>query len=184
MKILIAEDDAVTRFVLTGTLEKLGHEVVAMENGHQAWAAFKNDHFPVLISDWLMPEMDGLSLCRHIRSVPQDKYTVIILLTSLGGKSNYLDAIYAGADDFMTKPFDEDQLAARLHVAERVLGLRRHVHHLEGLLPICAYCKKIRDDRNEWQEIESYVSRRTEARFTHSICPACSERYLASVVNQ
>jgi PleD family two-component response regulator len=99
------------------------------------------------------------------------------LLTILGGKTNYLEAMNAGADDFITKPFDSEQLAARLHVAERILGLRKHVTQLEGLLPICACCKKIRDEQSHWQQIETYVEQHSQARFSHSICPECAEKY-------
>ena len=139
MKILIAEDDTTSRLVLAATLKKMGHEVTAAHNGQQAWAMLEQEHFPLVISDWMMPDMDGLELCRRIRARHQMTYTYIILLTALGGKTNYLDAMDAGADDFITKPFDADQLAARLRVAERILDLhetlRVHAMHdpLTGL---------------------------------------------------
>ncbi|MBI4641265.1 MAG: response regulator, partial [Candidatus Tectomicrobia bacterium] len=79
------------------------------------------------------------------------------------------------ADDFITKPFDEDQLAARLRVAERILGLQEEVKQLEGLLPICSYCKKIRDESDTWVQIEHYIATRTDAFFSHGICPECLE---------
>jgi diguanylate cyclase (GGDEF)-like protein len=123
MKILIAEDDMTTRLVLGATLKKLGHEVTATSDGQQAWDALNNDHFPLLISDWMMPEMDGLELCRRIRAAEQRQYTYIILLTALGGKNSFLEGLDAGADDFVTKPFDEELLAARLRVAGRILAL-------------------------------------------------------------
>jgi two-component system cell cycle response regulator len=123
MKILISEDDATSRLVLHATLKKLGHEVTATSDGQQAWGALEKEHFPLLISDWMMPEVDGLELCRLIRSKDQAQYTYIILLTALGGKASYLDGMNAGADDFVTKPFDEDQLVARLRVADRILAL-------------------------------------------------------------
>ena len=176
LKILIAEDENISRVVLEATLKKRGHEVVAVENGRKAWEAFKNDHFHVLIADWLMPEMDGLALCREIRKCPQDNYTYLILLTSLEGKTNYLEAMDAGADDFLTKPFDADQLVARIQVARRILGLRRHVAKLEGLLPICCSCKKIRDLEGNWQRLENYIQFHSEARFTHGFCPECYEK--------
>ena len=123
MKILIAEDDMTSRLVLRATLTKLGHEVTAVTDGQEAWNTIEQKHFPVLISDWMMPGMDGLELCRLIRAVPRSQYTYIILLTALGGKGSYLDGMDAGADDFVTKPFDEEQLAARLRVAARILDL-------------------------------------------------------------
>src|SRR5438477_315226 len=79
----------------------------------------------------------------------------------------------AGADDFLPKPVDEEVLATRLAVAERILGLQSQVKQLVGLLPICAVCKKVRDDQNYWQQVEAYIGKRTDARFTHSYCPDC-----------
>lgn len=178
MKILIAEDDPGSRLLLARTLENLGHEVVATEDGRQAWAAIQREHFPILILDWMMPGFDGPDLCRMIRKVSRDHYSYIIMLTARSGKANYLEAIRAGADDFLTKPFDQDLLAARLHVAERILGLRQHVQRLEGLLPICSYCKSIRDDEGNWQALEHYIGTRSEAQFTHGICPVCYETHV------
>ncbi len=140
MKLLIAEDDTGSRLVLGATLRKLGHTVTAVENGQQAWEAWQKDDYPLLISDWMMPELDGLALCRKIRAEHRARYTYLILLTSLGGKGSYLDGMDAGADDFITKPFDEELLAARLRVAERMLALhealRVQANHdrLTGLL--------------------------------------------------
>ncbi|PQV62550.1 response regulator receiver modulated diguanylate cyclase [Abditibacterium utsteinense] len=130
MQILIAEDDAVSRLVLSATLKKMGHEVKTTSSGGEAWAALNEMHCPLLISDWMMPDIDGLELCRRVRALHDEgrrgaPYTYIILLTALAGKTNYLGAMDAGADDFITKPFDADQLAARLRVAERILALHQ-----------------------------------------------------------
>lgn len=176
MKILIAEDDVVARTLLTRTLNQHHYEVVAVTDGRQAWEKLKQEYFPVLISDWMMPEMDGLELCRAVRRAPGDAYTYILMLTALSGRTNYLEAMKAGADDFLNKPVDEEQLLARLHVAERILGLRQHVKYLEGLLPICSYCKKIRDEHNAWEQIEKYIAPRSGAKFSHTICPECYEK--------
>jgi sigma-B regulation protein RsbU (phosphoserine phosphatase) len=180
LKILVAEDENVSRTVLETSLKKRGHEVVALENGLKAWQAIEKEYFPVIISDWLMPVMDGLALFRKVRSVPRDNYIYLVLLTSLEGKTNYLEAMEAGADDFMTKPFDTDQLTARIQVAERILGLRQHVSQLEGLLPICCSCKKIRDGQDNWQRVENYIEIHSEARFTHGFCPECCEKWMNS----
>lgn len=178
MNILIADDDLTSRLVLSATLKKLGHQVTATTSGAEALAVFDSVNVPVLISDMVMPGLDGLELCRRVRALNRPRYTFIILLTAAGGKSDYLEGMKAGADDFISKPFDEEQLAARLVVAARILSLQTEVKQLAGLLPICSHCKKVRDDRNYWQQVESYIAERTDAKFTHSYCPDCMKEAL------
>ncbi len=173
MKILVVEDDTVSQLVLATKLKKLGHDVVVTQDGEEGWQSFVCDQPRLIITDWMMPKLDGLELCRRIRAHHQEKYTYIIMLTALAGKQSYLDGMDAGADDFLNKPVDMDELTARLRVAERILTLQTEIKQLEGLLPICAYCKKIRDDNNTWQPVETYISDKTEARFSHGICPTC-----------
>src|SRR5437667_11787223 len=126
MKILIAEDDDDSRELLAWLLQKLGYQVVAAENGKDAWEAYRRGRFRLVISDVLMPELDGLELCRRIRKHKQSKYTYVIIITALIGKKDYLEGMEAGADDFVTKPFDPDELKARLRVAERILSFQEH----------------------------------------------------------
>jgi sigma-B regulation protein RsbU (phosphoserine phosphatase) len=173
MDILIVDDDPMLRVILTGALKKLGHQVTAAAGAQEALTVFNHGQVPLLISDMVMPGITGLDLVRQIRSARRPYYTYIMLLTAVTGKSGYLVGMRAGADDFLPKPIDQDLLAARLVVAERILGLQSQVKQLSGLLPICAVCKKVRDDQNYWQQVESYIARRTEARFTHSYCPDC-----------
>lgn len=123
MNILIAEDDTTSRLVLLATLRKLGHTVTAVNDGAQAFSTWQNGDFDLLISDLVMPVVDGLELCRRIRAEPRQKYTYIILLTAMSGKGNYLDGMEAGADDFMLKPVDPELLVARLQVATRIMDL-------------------------------------------------------------
>jgi DNA-binding response OmpR family regulator len=175
MRILIVEDDRDARNMLQILLEMEGHEVVVATNGEEGWSAFERGGFSVVLSDWLMPEVDGLELCRRIRGSDKAKYVYIILVTALQGKSHYLEGMAAGADDFVTKPYDPDELRARLIVAERIVHLQDRVKRLEGVLPTCMYCKKIRDQREVWVGIEQYISQRTEASFSHGVCPDCYE---------
>jgi DNA-binding response OmpR family regulator len=111
-------------------------------------------------------------------------YTYIIVLTSLSGKGSYLEAMDAGADDFLTKPVDMDELTARLRVAERVLALQTEVDLMQKLLPVCMYCKRIRDkdapweEDSSWTDLESYVAETTEVQFSHGICKECYERQM------
>lgn len=123
MKILVADDETTSRLVLAATLRRLGHEVTAVEDGLAAFEAWSAGDYPLVVSDWLMPGLDGPALCRAIRSEPRSHYTYLLLLTSLEGKGNYLAGMEAGADDFVSKPFDPDLLAARINVAERMLSL-------------------------------------------------------------
>ncbi len=181
MNILIADDDSTCRIVLSATLKKLGHEVTVAKNGEEARVVFDTVGASLLISDMVMPGVNGLDLCRHIRAANRPKYTYIILLTSVGGKSSYLVGMRAGADDFINKPFDEELLAARLVVAARTLNLQSQVNQLSGLLPICCMCKKVRDDKNYWQQVESYVSKRTDARFSHGYCPDCYKKAIQEI---
>lgn len=175
MKILIAEDETISRLLLRSALERMGHQVLLAESGREAWQTFQKEAPPLVITDWMMADIDGLELCRMIRAERRARYTYIILLTVLEGKGAYLEGMNAGIDDFITKPFDPDALAARLRVAERILGLQIQVRDLEGLLPICMYCKKIRDDDQSWSRVEDYIARRTHASFSHGVCPECRQ---------
>ena len=123
MNTLIADDDPITRLLLSTALTKLGHTVREAKNGREAWYAWLTGEYPLVISDWRMPDLDGLEFCRRLRADPRADYSYIILLTSCSGSANYLEAMTAGADDFITKPFEKDAFAARVRVAERILGL-------------------------------------------------------------
>src|SRR5438876_6161094 len=103
-----------------------------------------------------MPEMDGLALCGHVRARRKQPYIYFILVTSRGGKQQYLTWMEAGADDFIAKPVDPDELRARLTVAERIFVLRTELRQLEGLLPICSFCKRIRNNNDVWQSLEYF----------------------------
>jgi len=181
MNILIVDDDPTSRILLNATLKKLGHQVSVVSSAEEVLAAFERGPVPLLISDMVMPGMNGLDLCRHIRSANRPQYTYIILLTSVTGKSGYLVGMNAGADDFLSKPFDEDMLAARLVAAERILNLQSQVKQLSGLLPICCVCKKVRDDKNYWQQVESFITKRTDAKFSHGYCPDCFHKVLREI---
>ena len=163
-----------SRFVLATRLRRFGHEVLVARDGTEAWELFQQQQPRLVVTDWMMPAMSGLELCRKIREAETDQYTYIIVLTALTGRSNYLQGMEAGADDFLTKPFDAEVLQARLRAGERIVSLQAEVDHLEGLLPICVYCKKIRDGEQQWQQLEQYVSGRTETAFSPTLCPTCA----------
>jgi phosphoserine phosphatase RsbU/P len=188
MQILIAEDDLVSRTVLGRTLESWGYDVVATSDGQSAYEALEQDDAPKLaILDWMMPVMDGAEVCRRVRCLSHPEPTYIILLTAKDQTDDIVKGLDSGANDYILKPFNRRELQARLRVGERVLALQHdlearvrelqramsQIHQLQDLLPICCYCKKIRDDRNYWQQVEGYISQRTGVQFSHGICPDC-----------
>ena len=191
MKVLIADDDPVSRRLLQASLEKWGYDAQAVVNGTAAWGVMQEAQPPqLLILDWLMPEIDGVELCRRARTMKALQSSYIILLTSRSTKSDVVEGLESGADDYITKPFDPGELRARVQVGKRVIYLQtaladrlRHleeamarVNQLQGLLPICCYCKKVRDDQNYWHQVENYVARHVEVRFSHGVCPDCIGR--------
>lgn len=195
MKILIAEDDPILRRLLEVTLARASYEVVLAENGGRAWEVLEAEGAPRLaVLDWMMPEIDGLEVCRKVRAREGVSYTYIIMLTARGRKEDIVAGLEAGADDYLTKPFDPHELRSRVHVGERILGLESdlqqkvvelqaaldQVETLQGLLPICMYCKKIRDDSDNWQRLETFIQARSEARFTHSLCHECMAEHYPS----
>jgi DNA-binding response OmpR family regulator len=185
VKILAVEDDTVARAVLRQALRRLGHDVVEADDGTHAWELLQTEAVRVVVSDWTMPRLDGLELCRRVRARTGAEYIYFILLTSQDATAeNQRAAADAGVDDFLNKPLDFAELWMRLRVAERILRYTTQVRQLEQMLPICSYCKKIRDDRNYWQQIEGYISERTGSDFSHSVCPECYERVVVPQIEQ
>ncbi|MEZ0369999.1 MAG: PleD family two-component system response regulator [Candidatus Sericytochromatia bacterium] len=187
-RILLAEDDPIAQAITEEALTRWGYTFQLAEDGDQAWEILQQPQIPdLLVLDWKMPGLSGLDICRRVRESDQLKSLYIILLTASSGRANMLEGLGAGADDYLEKPFDPALLQARLQVAERILMLQKilqgkiaelqealsNARELRGLLPICSYCKKIRNDQNYWERLESYLSSHTHAQFSHSICPEC-----------
>ena len=188
---LIADDDPVARTILSRALRGWDIESVIAEDGLAAWTALTTEPAPSLaILDWMMPGLDGLELCRRIRQHDACAGTYVILLTSRNQPEDIVAGLDAGADDYLVKPFRAGELRARINAGVRVLSLQSrlservmqlaqalaNVKQLSGLLPICSYCKRVRADENYWQQVESYVGDRTDAEFSHGVCPDCYER--------
>lgn len=184
MNLLLVEDEAASRTMLEAVLKAGGHEVAIAEDGAEAWGLWQVSQQRVVVADWLMPEMDGLTLCRRIRAHRNAPYTYFILQTVRTGTGSFLESMAAGVDDFISKPVVPDELLARVKVAERILGLRAELVALEGLLPICSYCKRLRDDGGGWVPLERYVAQRSGVKFTHGICPDCYETQLRPQLNE
>jgi phosphoserine phosphatase RsbU/P len=196
MKILIAEDDLTSRFMLASVLQKCGYQISEAGNGQEAWQALQKDDAPrVAIFDWVMPEMDGLELIRKVRAIPSDNPIYIIMLTSRNLKADIIIALDAGADDYLSKPFVPEELIARVKVGFRMVRMQdrlaRQVKELQnalqqnkilrGILPICMFCKKIRNDQGYWDQVEAYVSKHSPAEFSHGICPDCMKSHYPDV---
>ena len=193
MRILIADDDGVSRRLLESHLRKLGHETVAVGNGTAAWDGLQAEDGPALaIMDWMMPGLDGVEICHLARARPSASVLYIILLTSRAEAGDLARALDAGADDYVIKPFDPAELRARVGVGVRMVTLQldlagrvrelekalAHVDELEGILPVCSYCRRVRSDADSWHQLEDYVTAHTAARFSHGVCPQCVETVL------
>ena len=166
-------------------LLRLGHDVLEAGDGEAAWTLLQQEPVRVIVSDWMMPGLDGLELCRRLRARRQAEYVYFILLTAnTADPANRTAAADAGVDDFLTKPMDFEELWTRLRVAERILRYTTQVRQLEELLPICSYCKKIRDDQNYWQQMEGYINKHTGSEFSHSVCPDCYQRVVIPELEQ
>jgi CheY-like chemotaxis protein len=191
MRILIADDDLASGRLLEAILARRGYEVVVARDGKEAWEILQRaDAPPIAVLDWLMPGYDGVQLCRMVRGLRDARPIYLILLSGNDRKEDVSEGLEAGADDYITKPFDRNEFLARLKVGARIVQLQQslaarvdeleeavtRVSLLQGLLPICCYCKNIRDDKNYWRQVEHYISDNTDVRFSHGICPDCYKK--------
>lgn len=193
MHVLVADDDKISRLRLTHLLEEIGYTPQQAGDGEAALAALSQpDAPPIAILDWEMPGRSGPEICQQIRASERAP-VYFILLTARESLDDIVAGLAAGANDYLTKPYHREELIARLGVARLVvtleLGLKQRVaeleaalqqvQRLEGLLPVCAWCRKIRSDQDYWQQLDTYLAQRTNLRFTHGICPSCLENELA-----
>ncbi len=195
MRALIADDDPVTAALVAGSVRRWNLEPIVAYDGKAAWERLCEPDPPLLaILDWMMPEIDGLELCRRLRSRESKTHTYVILLTGRDSSPDRVTGLEAGADDYLVKPFDIHELRARVNIGVRTVSLQQqlsskiaaleetiaNVKQLKGLLPICSYCKKIRSDQDYWQQLEGYISDHSDAQFSHGVCPGCYDKVLAS----
>jgi DNA-binding response OmpR family regulator len=193
MKVVVAEDDAISRCMLESALTDWGYQPVGTSDGVGAWQILQAPDAPkIALLDWEMPGLDGLEVCRRLRQTQKSPPTYVILLTGRDSKADVVLGLEAGANDYVTKPFNREELRARLQVGRQVVDLQHsltaRIHELEvalsqvkrlqGLLPMCCYCKKVRDDRSYWQQVETYLLEHSELLVSHAICPDCLNRQL------
>ena len=193
MIVLIADDLDINRKLLRTLLVADGYEIVEASNGAEAFNILKTATGPMVgLIDWEMPEMEGIEVCRKTRALHAIPPLYLILLTVRDSKQDIVAGLQGGANDYITKPFDKTELLARVSIGKQMVQLQQtltervaelkeallSVKQLGGLLPICSYCKKIRDDQNYWQQVEAYVGKHSEAKFSHSICPQCYEEII------
>ena len=196
MRALIADDDRIATESLSSALQRMNIVVDVANDGGAAWNRLSAGDAPSLaIIDWMMPTIDGLELCRRIREDSALAHMYVVLLTGRDDRKDVVAGLDAGADDYIVKPFDPDELRARVQVGIRVLTLQERladrvaalqdalsrVKRLQGLLPICSYCKRIRGDDQYWQQVDSYITEHSDAEFTHGICPPCSQKLMAEI---
>ncbi len=185
MNILIAEDDFISRKLLVNILEELGHEVTVASDGQEALEAYRTQPMRLIITDWLMPRLDGLELVDRIRENDLCDYTYIVLLTAnIGQRENYFKAMEAGVDDFLAKPLDRIELEIRIRVAERILCASSRIESLENVLTICAYTKKIKFPDEGWTTIEEFMRKRLGITLSHGIEPEYYERVIKPQLQQ
>ena len=173
VKILVAEDSGTSRLLLARVLQAAGHEVLAVENGARALEMYVRHQPAVVITDWQMPELDGLQLVKRIRGFRSPRYTWLIMLTSREFRTNYAATMQAGVDDYLTKPLDTELLLVRIAVAQRVVQLSQEVALLKRVIPLCMGCHAVRDTTEQWMELDQYFRRQTGLDFSHGFCPDC-----------
>jgi DNA-binding response OmpR family regulator len=194
VKVLVVEDDPFFQRVLQKRLSIDGYQVMTASDGREGMKAIVTFEPDLVISDWMMPEVDGLELCQSVKTGLREAAPYFILLTAKGEISDRLLGLETGADDYLVKPCDQGELMARVRAGLRIVGLtqqlrrtveelkvagaeldssRAEVHRLSGLLPVCSHCKKVRAADGEWQEIATYIDSREQAAFSHGVCPDC-----------
>ena len=199
-KVLVADDDIITRRLVENVMLKNGYEIVSCQNGTEAWEHLSEPHGPKLaILDWVMPGLQGIEICRRIR---EQKFKInpylIILTASMNEKKDVLESFRTGANDYVEKPFDSNELIARVKLGEKLINLQieladrikaleeayQHIKTLQGILPICMHCHNIRNDNESWERIEEYISRHTDAQFSHGLCPKCMKKHYPEISPQ
>jgi CheY-like chemotaxis protein len=187
--ILVVDDIPTNIQLLANILDTQGYQVCEANNGTQALELVEEVAPDLILLDIEMPGMDGYEVCHRLKAQPNTCEIPIIFLTARTNSDDIVKGFKAGAVDYVLKPFNTEELLARVHthvslkrsrdrehkLIEALRESLAHVKELKGLIPICANCKKVRNDEGYWQQVESYISVRSDATFSHGICPDCFE---------
>jgi phosphoserine phosphatase RsbU/P len=199
MKILVADDELVSRTLIEGYLQYWGYVPVCVSHGKEALEILKGPEAPLIaILDWMMPYMSGPEVCQAVQRLQKPIPPYLLLVTSKSDKRDIVRGLQAGAQDYVTKPYDVNELQARVDVGRRMVQLQqllaqriteleeatRQIKQLRGLLPICCRCKKVREDDGYWSEVETYISGHTDTKFSHSFCPDCYQMAISEFSQQ
>jgi DNA-binding response OmpR family regulator len=189
MKILIAEDEYITRLMVQVSLEKWGYRVDCVSDGKEAWEVLRKPEAPqIAILDWEMPGLDGVEVCRRVKELEKETPIYVILLTGRDNKVDILHGFDMGADDYMTKPFDDNELRARVRVAERLVHIQMslaesveelrnvldQMESLQRVLPVCESCHKIEGSDDNWISLDAAMH--SEPRILPMKCPDCTKK--------
>jgi DNA-binding response OmpR family regulator len=202
-RILVTDDDPENLLLVTSVLQKAGYEVFESETGRGCLDTARACHPALVLLDVILPDISGIEVCRQIKSSPDLEGTFVILTSGILVSSEWqADGLNTGADGYITKPISNKELVARVQAMERIKNaedaLRAkekeqqelisklqatalEIKTLKGLIPICASCKKIRDDDGFWDQLEIYFSKHTDTLFTHGLCPDCADKYRAEL---
>ncbi len=190
IKILIVEDDPFFQRVLLKRFMAEGYQVFAASDGREGMKAIVSFEPDLVISDWMMPEVDGLELCQSVKTGLKEGAPYFILLTAKGEISNKLLGLETGADDYLVKPCDPGELMARVRAGLRIVLLNQELRETVGqlqetnaelvsikrpaqLLPVCAVCHRVREGDGPWQHLDEYLQSRGRMEFSHGVCPDC-----------
>jgi DNA-binding response OmpR family regulator len=172
MRVLVVDDDPVIRTIVAVGLKALKHDIVQCDGGTKAWELLQQEHFHVMITDWAMPDLNGILLTQQLRATPRKAYTYVIMLTGHNKREDYLTGVRAGVDAFLVKPLDGALLEAQLTIASRIVGLQDHAKRLESIMTVCSYCKKVHT-QERWVPMEQYVKQEFKTLPSHTFCPTC-----------
>ena len=200
VRILVVDDFSTMRKIIKAMLRRIGIKSIDdAEDGKVALNLLKSHPYNLVILDWNMPGIQGIEICKRLRELKLKITPYLIILTaSMNEKKDVLETFRTGANDYMEKPFDAKELIARVKLGEKLIKLEieladrikaleeanKHIKTLQGILPICMHCHDIRKDNETWERIDEYISRHTDAQFSHGLCPKCMKKHYPEVSSE